>query len=119
MAVAANAPRLAATRLLSHQVEALAIAIGMVLKEYRDYERGLAKPSKVQEDVAKDAGTTQATISNLETGKSAPKDGVLRKVFKSIGLDPRSEEGAALFGMLCAVRDHGKAITKLEKHQPS
>ena len=117
MAVAANAPRLAATRLLSHQLEALAIAIGMVLKEYRDYS-GANKQSKKQKDIVKEARTHQATVSNLETGKGIPKNPELRRILKSVGLNPSSKDGSAVLALLGVIRDNRKRIAKLDTHQP-
>ena len=119
MATAANAPRLAATRLLSHQVDAVAIAVGMVLKEYRDYSHSPNKPSKTQTAVAREARSHQRTISHLETGKGTPSNAVLKRILKSIGLNTKTKEGSAVFALLCVVRDQRKRIEKLEEHQPT
>lgn len=120
MADVGNVNRQATARALSSVVTTAKRIAGLVIQTHRVYE----SPSRTgkglqQKDVAKTAQCSNGTVSDLEQGKSIPKDLTLRRILKASGFDMATGHGGdALLKVLQAIRDGEKAISNIEKELP-
>ncbi len=110
-------PRLATARALSAELDAVGCLAGLMVKAVRDYKAG-GEGRQTQDDVAKKAGVSQGTVSNLEAGKRVPQERNLTKVLNAMGLDFTEPGGAALKALLEYIRDHGKNLKQLSSEPP-
>jgi hypothetical protein len=123
MAIISNVNRRASAKAIKQQVATLKTIAGLAIQTHRAYE----SPSRDgqglrQTDVANNAGNGawQATISNLENGKTIPGDPVLRKILAASGFDLSANKGgAALLAILQAIRDNEANLAKMVNEKPA
>ena len=122
MAIVSNVNRKASAKAIIQQVAALKTIAGLAVQTHRAYE----SPSRGgkglrQGDVVGIAGNGvwQATVSNLENGKTIPSDAALRKILRASGFSLSANSGgSALFKILCAIREQERNLAKLKDEKP-
>jgi hypothetical protein len=123
MAIVSNVNRKASAKAIIQQVATLKTIAGLAIQTHRAYESASRKGKGLrQEDVVAAVGgaTYQATVSNLENGKTIPADPSLQKILRATGFKlSRGRGGSALLAILKAIRDNQKNLAKLEVEKPN
>jgi hypothetical protein len=117
MAKDANAPRLAAAKLLNVQLDAVRRCAGMLVKATRSYKRPGKQDGLRQQDVVA-SGLNQGEISKFENGGKVPAKEKLQETLKECGFHVDAEGGQAFLALLSFLRDHGNNIKRIEKEMP-
>jgi hypothetical protein len=118
MARDANAPRLAAAKLLKVQLDAVRRSAGMLVKATRSYKRPGKPEGLRQKDVEKASGLHQSAISQFENNGKVPEEAKLQETLRECGFHLDEKGGKAFLELLTFLRKYGGDIKSIEKEKP-
>jgi len=120
MAGEANTPRKASAKLLKHQVDALKMVSGILIKATRAYKSTDDPKGSTQTEVGKAATpvVSQPQVSFFENGTFIPPDPQLGQVLVACGFDLAKPGASAFVRLLQFIRDNETAIGQLEGELP-
>lgn len=120
MAYVSNVNRRASAKAIIQQVATLKTIAGLAIQTHRAYESPSRQgKGRTQEEVASQAGASQATVSNLENGKICGKVKLL-KILEASGFNLSKDKGGlALFNILVVIRENEENLEKLLREPPA